>query len=335
MPPKTLLTGIKPTGTIHIGNYVGAIRPMVDLATDTDTDATFAFIADLHALNAMRDAEQVKKYTRQVAAAWIAGGLDGENIALFRQSDIWQIPYLSTLLMNMTAKGHMNRAHAYKAMVDENMAAGKDPDDGVNMGLYTYPILMAADILAYDATHVPVGEDQRQHVEITRDIVTTTNHLYGDDTLTLPEPVVLKGESVPGLDGRKMSKSYGNIIPLFAPMADIKKACMSVVTDSRTREESKEPESVTIFNIYKHVAKVEEVAEMRAGFADGGLGYGDAKKQLFSAMERLLAPMRNRFDDLMSNPDELDSILVAGAKAARGKAEKTLTRLKSKMLGHP
>lgn len=334
MPQKTLLTGIKPTGTIHIGNYIGAIRPMVELAKDSDTAATFAFIADLHALNAMRDGAEVKQYTRQVAAAWIAGGLDGENIALFRQSDIMEIPYLSTLLMNVTAKGHMNRAHAYKAMTEENIAQGKDPDDGVNMGLYTYPILMAADILAYDATHVPVGEDQRQHVEITRDIVNTTNHLYGDDTLTLPQPVVLKGESLPGLDGRKMSKSYGNIIPLFGPMEDIKKTCMSVVTDSRPRDEEKDPQSVTIFNIYKHIADPEEVAEMRAGFAEGGLGYGDAKKQLFSAIERLLAPMRGRFNELMSNPDELDAILHTGAQTARTTAGQTLSRLKNKMLGH-
>ena len=250
MSDQIVLTGIKPTGTPHMGNYVGALKPLVEMAK---TNKTFVFIADLHALNIIHDPNQIRQHTYEIAAILIALGLNLDNATLFRQSDIVQVSQLATMLMNITPKGLMNRAHSYKAAVDKNTAAGLDTDAGINMGLYTYPILMAADILLYDTDVVPVGADQKQHVEFARDIAGYFNHVYGE-TFKLPEPMIGADTGIiPGLDGRKMSKSYDNVIPLFAPESELKKKIMRIITDSKLPEDPKNPDESTIFQLYRHL----------------------------------------------------------------------------------
>ena len=251
MTNKVVLTGIKPTGMPHLGNYVGALKPLI---AQSQTNKTFMFIADLHALNTIHDAKQIKQHTYEIAALLIALGLNLENAVLFRQSDIDEIYQLNTMLMNVTPKGLMNRAHSYKAAMDKNTANGVDVDAGVNMGLYTYPVLMTADILLYNADIVPVGADQKQHVEFARDIAGHFNTIYGP-VFKMPEPVIGKETGlIPGLDGRKMSKSYDNIIPLFAPESELKKKIMRIITDSKLPEEPKNPDESTIFQLYRHFA---------------------------------------------------------------------------------
>ena len=327
---KIVLTGIKPTGTPHIGNYIGALKPLVEMSKN---HKTFMFIADLHALNTMHDPKEIKQYTYEMAASLIAMGLDLDNAILFRQSDINEIYQLSNFLMNVTPKGLMNRAHSYKAMVEKNTESGADVDAGVNMGLYTYPILMAADILLYNSDIVPVGKDQKQHVEFARDIAGYFNNTYGE-TFKLPEPVI--GEesgTIPGLDGRKMSKSYDNTIPLFAPSNELKKKIMRIITDSKTPEESKDPDESTIFQMYKHFANEKEIAEFRKMFLDGGMGYGTAKTILFEKIDSVLTPERIEYERLMANKNEIDAVLANGAERARIVASKTLAKVKKKMLG--
>lgn len=330
MAEKIVLTGIKPTGTPHLGNYIGALKPLVDMSRK---NRTFMFIADLHALNTIHDPKLIQQYTYEMAAALVAMGLDLKNAVLFRQSDIVQVYQLATLLTNVTPKGLMNRAHSYKAAMDKNIAAGDDVDAGVNMGLYIYPILMAADILLYDSDIVPVGADQKQHVEFARDIAGYFNHIYGE-TFKLPEPVI--GETsgtIPGLDGRKMSKSYDNTIPLFAPESELKKKIMRIITDSKTPEESKDPDESTIFLLYKHFATDAEIEKFRKMFVDGGMGYGTAKTILFEKVNSVLADARREYERLMANPAELDAILADGAKRATVVAEKVYNRVRRAMLG--
>ena len=330
MSEKIVLTGIKPTGTPHMGNYVGALKPLVEMS---HTNKTFVFIADLHALNIVHNPNDIRKHTYEIAAILMALGLDLNNAVLFRQSDIVQVSQLSTMLMNVTPKGLMNRAHSYKAAVEKNTAAGVDVDAGVNMGLYTYPILMAADILLYDTDVVPVGADQKQHVEFARDIAGYFNHIYGE-TFKLPEPIIGADTGIiPGLDGRKMSKSYDNVIPLFAPESELKKKIMRIITDSKLPDEPKNPDESTIFQLYKHFANTTETADLRVRFERGGLGYGDAKKILFEKINSVLAAPRAEYERLMSNTSELDSILAAGASRARAVAEKTYERVRRAMLG--
>ena len=330
MSDKTVLTGIKPTGTPHLGNYVGALKPLIEMAK---TNKTFVFIADLHALNIIHDPKQIKQHTYEIAAILVALGLDLHNATLFRQSDIVQVSQLSTMLMNVTPKGLMNRAHSYKAALEKNEAAGADADAGVNMGLYTYPILMAADILLYGTDIVPVGADQKQHVEFARDIAGYFNHIYGE-TFKLPEPMIGADTGIiPGLDGRKMSKSYDNVIPLFAPESELKKKIMRIITDSKLPEEPKNPDESTIFQLYKHVGNADEIADMHARFERGGLGYGDAKKILFEKINSVLSVPRMEYERLMDNTSELDKILADGAACARAVAEKTYKRVHSAMLG--
>lgn len=330
MSDKIVLTGIKPTGTPHLGNYVGALKPLVEMSK---SNTTFMFIADLHALNFMRDAAALRQHTYEIAAILVALGLDLKNAVLFRQSDIVQVSQLATMLMNVTPKGLMNRAHSYKAAMDKNAAAGLDVDAGVNMGLYTYPILMAADILLYNSDVVPVGADQKQHVEFARDIAGYFNNIYGE-TFKLPEPIIGKESGIiPGLDGRKMSKSYGNIIPLFATSSELKKKIMRIITDSKLPEDSKDPESSTIFQLYKNFATTPEIEDLRQKFIAGGLGYGDAKKILFEKIDSVLAGPRAEYERLMSNTDELDKILADGAARARCVAEQTYARVRRAMLG--
>lgn len=330
MSNDIILTGIKPTGTPHLGNYVGALKPLIEMAK---TNKTYMFIADLHALNIIHDPKQIRQHTYEIAAMLIALGLDLNNAILFRQSDILEVYQLSNLLMNVTPKGLMNRAHSYKAAMDKNIAAGLDVDAGVNMGLYTYPILMAADILLYNTDKVPVGADQKQHVEFARDIAGYFNHLYGE-TFKLPEPVI--GETtgiIPGLDGRKMSKSYDNVIPLFAPAPELKKKIMRIITDSKTPDEPKDPDTSTIFQLYQNFASDAEIAQLRDKFTAGGMGYGTAKTILFEKIDSVLSSARTEYERLMANPAELDDILADGAARARVVASDVLARVKHAMLG--
>ena len=340
---KIVLTGIKPTGIPHFGNYIGAFKPTIELSK---TNKTFMFIADLHSLNLIHDAAQIKHalnsihdpqlirdYTYKMVAFMIAMGTDLNNTVLFRQSDIPEIYQLNTLLMNLTPKGLMNRAHSYKAMMDKNAEAGLDIDAGVNMGLYTYPILMAADILLYGSDVVPVGADQKQHVEFARDIAGYFNHTYGN-TFKLPEPVIGQDTGlIPGLDGRKMSKSYDNTIALFAPEKELKKKVMRIITDSKLPEEQKNPDESTIFHLYKHFATESETKQFAEMFRQGGMGYGTAKTMLFEKMNAVLAEPRAEYERLMANTAELDVILENGANLARQVATKTMQRVKKAMLG--
>lgn len=330
MSEKVVLTGIKPTGMPHLGNYVGALKPLIE---QSKTQKTFMFIADLHALNTIHDAAQIKQHTYEIAALMVALGLDLNNAILFRQSDISEIYHLNTLLTNVTPKGLMNRAHSYKAAMDKNIAIGADVDAGINMGLYTYPILMTADILLYNSDIVPVGADQKQHVEFARDIAGYFNKIYGD-TFKMPEPVIgAETGLIPGLDGRKMSKSYDNIIPLFAPEKDLKKKIMRIITDSKLPEDKKDPDESTIYQLYKHFATDAEVAEFAEMFRRGGMGYGVAKTILFEKINSVLTEPRAKYEYLMSNTAEIDAILADGAKRAGAVARETLARVKKAMLG--
>ena len=327
---KIVLTGIKPTGIPHLGNYVGALKPLIELA---NTNKTYIFIADLHALNIIKDAKLIKQYSYEITALMVALGLNLNNAVLFRQSDIVGVYQLSNFLMNVTPKGLMNRAHSYKAMVEKNTEAGIDIDSGVNMGLYTYPVLMAADILLYGADIVPVGADQKQHVEFARDIAGYFNNTYGE-IFKLPEPVIGKDTGlVPGLDGRKMSKSYDNTIPLFAPESELKKKIMRIITDSKTPEEPKNPDESTIFQLYSHFANNQEIEQFRQMFINGGMGYGTAKTMLFDKINSVLSEPRKEYERLMANKDELDAILKNSAERAKLVAEKTIARVKKAMLG--
>jgi tryptophanyl-tRNA synthetase len=324
-----ILTGIQPTGEIHLGNYVGALKPFmasVDAAKDC-----FIFIADYHALNMVRDRAHLKDATYKIAATYLALGLDQKKVAFYRQSDVSEIFELTTILSAITPKGLMNRAHAYKAAVDRNTALGKqgaDLDDGINMGLYTYPILMAADMLIADADIIPVGKDQIQHVEMARDIAGSFNHLFGE-TLVLPTYKVQEGgTSIPGLDGQKMSKSYNNTIPLFDQPNRRKKLIMKIITDSKLPEESKDPDQSTIFQLYTQFASADEIQEMRQAFEQGGMGYGEAKKRLAVAVDRELEAPTEAYHEWLANPAELDAVLEEGAARAGAIAKETIGRVR-------
>ncbi|MCL1902220.1 MAG: tryptophan--tRNA ligase [Alphaproteobacteria bacterium] len=330
---EIILTGIKPTGMPHLGNLIGAIMPMIKLANAAPAGQSFAFIADLHALNAVTDRHEIATHVREIAAVYLALGLDAEHTIFFRQSDVPEVYALNTFLMNVTPKGLMNRAHSYKAAVDRNTAAGADTDAGVNMGLYTYPVLMAADILLYGTDIVPVGSDQKQHVEFARDIAGYFNNIYGD-VFKLPTPSI-RAETglIAGLDGRKMSKSYGNQIPIFDEPAELKKKIMRIITDSKLPEEPKNPDVSTIFQLYTHFADAAAVKDLRARFESGGMGYGDAKKILFEAVNDYLSAPRERYKELLSAPDKIDAILAHGAERARAAAAPILDKVKKVMLG--
>lgn len=327
---KLYLTGIKPTGTVHLGNYVSALRQMRDIS---HKNRVIVFIADLHALNIMHDAAMVRTHTYEIAAIIMSLGFDMNNVLMFRQSDVPAVCELSTMLTNVTPKGLMDRAHSYKAAIDKNIAAGADADFGVNMGLYTYPILMAADILLYNTDIVPVGADQKQHVEFARDIAGHFNTIYGD-VLKLPTAQISESAGIiPGLDGRKMSKSYDNTIPLMATSAELKKKIMRIITDSATPEEPKDPETSTIFQLYRHFATEQETADLAEKFRAGGMGYGTAKTILFEKIDSVLAPARERYMYFMAHTDALDAVLANGADIARKIADKTMQRVRHVMLG--
>ncbi|MDR1636148.1 MAG: tryptophan--tRNA ligase [Treponema sp.] len=323
---KISLTGIKPTGILHIGNYFGAIRPALELAGEYEARY---FIADYHALNTVKDPKELSSLIRQVAAGWLAAGLDPEKTIFYRQSSIPETFELSTQLMAFTSKGLMNRAHAYKAAVQANTGRGEDPDTGINMGLFTYPVLMAADIILFDSDVVPVGKDQAQHVEMAQDIAQAVNFNYKQEVLKVPQAVVQDDVAVvPGLDGRKMSKSYGNTIPLFAPEKELRKLIMRIVTNSQGVEEPKDPETSQIYLLYRLFALPEEQEALAARYRAGGMGWGEAKEELFRVVNRELSPMRERFRGIMEEPGELDRILARGAEKARPIAARTVSRFR-------
>jgi tryptophanyl-tRNA synthetase len=326
--PQRVLTGIKPTGSPHVGNLLGAIRPALRLA-DEGLEAMY-FIADYHALTTVHDAKELRTLTYEVAATWLAMGLDPNKTLFYRQSDVPEIFELAWIFSCFTSKGWMNKAHAYKAIVADKEAAGEaDVDAGINMGIYSYPVLMAADIIAFDIDLVPVGKDQVQHVEIARDIAQRINSAYGKDVLRLPRAKLEENAAiVPGIDGRKMSKSYGNQIPLFAPPKQMKKVVNSIVTDSTPPETPKDPEASTIFQIYKAIASPDECNALAERYR-AGIGWGDAKKALLERLEVELAPARERYDALMADTQKVDALLAAGAVKARATARKTLDRVRA------
>ncbi|RYD16024.1 MAG: tryptophan--tRNA ligase [Lysobacteraceae bacterium] len=327
MSKRRILTGITTSGTPHLGNYVGAIRPAI-AASRRDDAESFYFLADYHALVKCGDPARVQQSTLEIAASWLACGLDPDKVLFYRQSDIPEIPELTWFLTCVTAKGLLNRAHAYKAAVDANTGAGEDADAGVTAGLYMYPVLMAADILVFNAHEVPVGRDQIQHIEMARDIGQRFNHLYDGDFFTLPEARIEENvATLPGTDGRKMSKSYDNTIPLWLPANALRKAILGIMTDSRAPGEAKDPDSSNLFAIYQAFANADETAAMRTAFADG-IAWGEAKQALFERVDAELAPLRERYEALVADPARIEQQLLAGAARARERSRAFITRLR-------
>ena len=315
MSKQRVLTGITTSGAPHLGNYVGAIRPAVEASLSGEFDSFF-FLADYHALIKCQDPAIVHQSTLEIAAAWLALGLDPANVTFYRQSDIPEIPELTWLLTCMTAKGLVNRAHAYKSAVQSNEDNGDDADFGINMGLFSYPILMAADILMFNAHIIPVGRDQIQHIEMARDIAQRFNHHYGEH-FVLPEAQVDKEMAIlQGLDGRKMSKSYGNTIPLFSTEKQLKKHINKIKTNLLEPGESKNPDDSAVFQIWQAFATAEQTAEMRDAFANG-IAWGEAKKQLFELINQQLEEPREKYMALMANSGDVEAILHQGAGKAR------------------
>ena len=320
------LTGITTSGTPHLGNYVGSIRPSVQ-ASLRDGVESFYFLADYHALIKIDDPARIQRSTLEIAASWLAAGLNPERVTFYRQSDVPEIPELTWFLTCVTGKGILNRAHAYKASVDKNTHAGLEPDADVTAGLFMYPVLMGADILMFNAHHVPVGRDQIQHIEMARDMASSFNHLYGEH-LVLPEAVVEESVALlPGLDGRKMSKSYDNTIPLFSSSAQLKKLISGIVTDSRAPGVAKDTEGSALFQIYQAFASAQETTTLAKAYADG-IGWGDAKQILFERIDREVAPMRAQYEELISNPAKVDAILLKGAAKARELATPLIKELR-------
>lgn len=315
MSKKTVLTGITTSGTPHIGNYLGAIKPAIE-ASQNDAFNSFFFLADYHALIKCHDPERVARSSQEIAATWLALGLDTDKATFYRQTDIPEITELTWILTCMTSKGLMNRAHAYKASVDANRDSGKDDlDDGVTMGLFSYPILMAADILMFNADIIPVGKDQIQHIEMARDVAGRFNHTY-QPLFTLPEAQVdEETQLIPGLDGRKMSKSYDNTIPLFCSSDELRKLINQIVTDTREPGEPKDPDN-TLFQLYSCFASADEAAAMRTQYLDG-IAWGEAKKQLFEFMDAKLTAPRTRYNELMNDLGAVEEVLKKGAEKAR------------------
>jgi tryptophanyl-tRNA synthetase len=322
-----VLTGIKPTGTPHLGNYVGAIRPAIAASREPGIESYY-FLADYHALSGSADAERVHRSTLEIALTWLALGLDPAQVHFYRQSDLPEVTELTWLLSCVTAKGLLNRAHAYKAAVDANVALGNDADHGVGMGLYLYPVLMAADILLFNAHRVPVGRDQVQHIEIARDLAQRFNHLHGGDYFTLPEAAVEEHTAVlPGLDGRKMSKSYDNVIALWGSSKQLREQIYSVVTNSQLPGEPKNPDESSLFQLYRAFASDDECAALRQAYADG-IAWGEAKRIVHARIDAELAAPRERYQALAARPQDIEQILREGAERLRPKARALLDRLR-------
>ncbi|MFT4196804.1 MAG: tryptophan--tRNA ligase [Pseudoxanthomonas sp.] len=324
-----VLTGITTSGTPHLGNYVGAVRPAIAASRAPDSESFF-FLADLHSLIKAQDPDRTQRSTLEIAATWLACGLDPGKVWFYRQSDIPEITELTWLLTCVAGKGILNRAHAYKAAVDRNRADGEDDDAGISAGLFMYPVLMAADILIFNAHKVPVGRDQVQHIEMARDFGQRFNHVYGQDYFVLPEAAVDDNvATLPGLDGRKMSKSYGNTIPLFAPREELKKLVFSIVTDSRAPGEPKDSEGSALFQLYQAFATPAETAAFARAFA-AGIGWGEAKQQLFERIDAEIAPARARYQELMARPGDIEKILREGGRRLRERyATPLLARLRA------
>mgnify|MGYP001421990776 FL=1 len=321
-----VLTGITTTGTPHLGNYVGSIRAAVRASRQPGVQS-FYFLADYHALIKCDEPARIQRSTLEIAASWLAAGLDPEHVTFYRQSDIPEIPELTWLLTCVTGKGLLNRAHAYKAMLDKNAAAGADPDSDVSAGLFMYPVLMGADILMFKAHHVPVGRDQIQHIEMARDMAASFNHLYGEH-LVLPEALIDDNVALlPGLDGRKMSKSYDNTIALFGPREQLRKQIMGIVTDSRAPGEPKDTEGSALYQIYRAFADDAEAAAFAQAFADG-IAWGDAKQALFERIDAEIGPMRERYEQLIAHPEEVERLLLRGAEKARAIATPFMAELR-------
>lgn len=316
MTKDIFLTGITTTGTPHIGNYVGAIRPGIEASKDKSKQ-NYYFLADLHALAKAEDPDRIARSSLEISSAWLALGLDTDNAVFYRQSDIPEIPQLTWILTSMTAKGLMNRAHSYKAQVQANEELSiKDPDQGINMALYSYPILMAADILMFKSTKIPVGKDQKQHVEMTRDIAQRFNHKFGD-ILVIPEAVIGKNTAVlSGLDGRKMSKSYDNTIPLFAEEDQLRKLVMKIKTNSLEPGQPKETSDSTLFDIYSAFATSDEISVMEKRYKEG-ISWGEMKNILFEYLNEHLKSYRKDYQQLINDPTEVERELRKGAEKAR------------------
>ncbi|MEY4577982.1 MAG: hypothetical protein RL701_2685 [Pseudomonadota bacterium] len=325
---KISLTGIQPSGravsaeeggAVHLGNYLGAIVPALALTAQREYSGIY-FIADYHALTSQRDPDALRQNVRDVAATWLAAGLDPTQTLLFRQSAVPEVFELSWIFACLVAAGQLERGHAFKDALER----GEAP----SAGLFNYPLLMAADIILYDAQVVPVGADQRQHLEIARDIAVRVNHLYGPDTVVVPEPLITDAPVVPGLDGRKMSKSYGNTVPLFAPSKALRSAILKVKSDSTALETPKEPEGALVYELYKLVADPEQQAALAGKLRAGNYGWGHAKQELYEVLEARLAPMRERYLELRSHPERIDAVLEAGAVEARKRAQRTIARVR-------
>ncbi|MEO6171554.1 MAG: tryptophan--tRNA ligase [Arenimonas sp.] len=324
--PIRVLTGITTSGTPHLGNYAGAIRPAIAASLKPDTES-FYFLADYHSLIKIADPARVQRSTLEIAATWLAAGLNPDKVWFYRQSDIPQIPELTWLLTCVAGKGLLNRAHAYKAAVDNNTAKHEDEDAGITAGLFMYPVLMAADIVLFGANKVPVGRDQIQHIEMARDFAARFNHLYGEH-LVLPEAVIEESvATLPGLDGRKMSKSYDNTIPLFASKSELKKLIAGIVTDSRLPGEAKDPGNSHLFTLYQAFSSAEQSASFRQALIDG-MSWGDAKQALLETIDTEVAPMREKYEALMAKPELIEQQLQAGAEKARAIAAPLLKELR-------
>lgn len=313
------LTGIQPSGDVHLGNYLGMVVPALELQQKY---ATYYFIADYHALTSVKDPETLRRTSLEAAATFLALGLDVEgNATLFRQSSVPEVCELAWILACLTSAGTLDRGHAVKAARE----GGRE----INAGTVFYPLLMAADILLYDSAVVPVGQDQKQHVEVARDLAIKVNHHYGDGTLVVPE-VQIRSEVgvVPGTDGRKMSKSYGNSIPLWLTPKKLRKACMRIVTDSKGLEDPKDPETDNVFGLYKLFASPEQIEDLAGRYRAGGLGYGHAKQELFELMDARLAEPREAYREWMDHPQRIEAVLASGAERARGAAARTLGRVR-------
>lgn len=326
MSQKRVLTGITTSGTPHLGNYVGAIRPAIEASRDQSVESFF-FLADYHALIKCQDPEAVHQSSLEIASAWLALGLDPEQVVFYRQSDIPEIPEMNWYLTCMTAKGLMNRAHAYKAAVQANHEAGEDDDLSITMGLFSYPTLMAADILMFNASDIPVGRDQIQHVEMARDIAQRFNHHYGEH-FVLPSAVVDDNVAVlQGLDGRKMSKSYNNTIPLFLTEKKLKKHINKIKTNLLEPGEPKDPDDSAVFQLWQAFATEQQTADMRVQFAEG-IAWGEAKKQLFELINSHLEQPRERYNQLIESPSEVEKILQMGAEKAREHSSELMAKVR-------
>ncbi len=326
MRTERFLTGITTSGTPHLGNYVGSIRPSVQASLRAGVQS-FYFLADYHALIKIDDPARIQRSTLEIAASWLACGLNPERVIFYRQSDIPEIPELTWFLSCVLGKGVLNRAHAYKAAVDKNTAAGTDPDADVSVGLFMYPVLMGADILMFNAHQVPVGRDQVQHIEMARDMAASFNHRYGAH-FTEPQAAIEDNvATLPGLDGRKMSKSYDNTIPLFAPRAQLQKLIASIVTDSKTPGEPKSTEGSALFQIYQAFASADETRTLQQAYANG-IAWADAKQIVFERIDRDISPLRASYEALMNDPARIEAILHAGAAKARAIATPFMTQLR-------